>query len=165
MFISDMKKPSKFVRKAWVSRLPCVVAICCHYLALLILRSWRQHHGPCLHHSPVSSLRSALAKLFIRNLPHPMDADVCSYLRKGKGDCRIMKIYDSPSIPESEAVRLRDRFSRPVPASSLTQRTEYCADIPAWRGRHPRCERLSISRGGARAPCCSTPWLSGLGSF
>jgi DNA repair protein RAD51 len=26
------------------------------------------------------------------------------YLRKGRGDSRVCKIYDSPSLPESEAV-------------------------------------------------------------
>mmetsp|Transcript_35892 Transcript_35892/g.49161 ORF Transcript_35892/g.49161 Transcript_35892/m.49161 type:complete len:91 (+) Transcript_35892:103-375(+) len=49
--------------------------------------------------------------LFIANSTKPIGGNIMGHasttrlsLRKGRGEQRIMKVYDSPSLPESEAV-------------------------------------------------------------
>src|SRR3989338_6782190 len=52
------------------------------------------------------------ASMFVADAKKPIGGHILAhasttrlYLRKGRGEQRICKIYDSPSLPESEAVR------------------------------------------------------------
>ena len=63
---------------------------------------WREHHCTCLYYS-VSNMLDSLSPIPTIFSIH---ASCCRrlYLRKGRGETRICKIYDSPCLPEAEAM-------------------------------------------------------------
>lgn len=65
---------------------------------------WRQHSRSCFYHtvSRVFKIRGSSVRGDIQVC---ITCAVCSlYLRKGRGETRICKIYDSPCLPEAEAM-------------------------------------------------------------
>lgn len=68
------------------------------------------------------------AAMFVADAKKPIGGHVMAhasttrlYLKKGRGDQRICKIYDSPCLPEAEAVS--DKLSSYSPPVSVSLRT------------------------------------------
>uniref|UniRef100_A0A7S4K023 Uncharacterized protein n=1 Tax=Paramoeba aestuarina TaxID=180227 RepID=A0A7S4K023_9EUKA len=80
----------------------------CQFLARLLKLSKEFDIAVVITNQMVSDPGGAL---FIANSAKPMGGNIMGHasttrlsLRKGRGEQRIMKIYDSPSLPESEAI-------------------------------------------------------------
>lgn len=66
---------------------------------------WRQHSCSCFYHTVSGVFSNAQIQYHRGDVQVCTTCAVCSlYLRKGRGETRICKIYDSPCLPEAEAM-------------------------------------------------------------